>query len=64
MHEQVREAMRLSLTAEVTRRFGAERAAALARDIAALAADLAQVATAEIPDETEPAFFLHEGMAR
>ena len=32
------EAMRLTLTAEATRRFGAERAAALARDIDALAA--------------------------
>jgi hypothetical protein len=33
----------------------------LARDIDALAADLAQVAAAELPDETEPAFFLLEG---
>jgi hypothetical protein len=64
MHEQEREAMRVSLTAEATRRFGAERAAALARDIETLAADLAEVAAAEIPDETEPAFFLHEGTAR
>lgn len=60
MHER-REAMRAFLTAEVTRRFGADRAAALARDIDALAADLAQVAAAELPDETEPAFFLLEG---
>lgn len=60
MHEREREAMRVFVTAEVTRRFGAERAAALARDIEALAADLAQVATAELPDETEPAFFLVE----
>jgi type II secretory pathway component PulJ len=63
MHEQGREAMRAVLTAEATRRFGAERAAALARDIEALAADLAQVAAAELPAETEPAFFLLEETA-
>ena len=61
MHEEEREAMRVLLTAEATRRFGAGRAAALARDIEALAADLARVAGAELPDETEPAFFLLEG---
>ena len=60
MHDDGRETMRAFLTAEATRRFGAERAAALARDIDALAADLAQVAAAELPDETEPAFFLRE----
>ncbi len=60
MHEQEREAMRELLTAEATRRFGAERAAALARDIDALAADLAHVATADVGDEVEPAFFLLE----
>ena len=64
MHEQEREAMRAVLTAEVTRRFGAERAAALARDIEALAADLARVAAAELPEDTEPGFFLHEGPTR
>jgi hypothetical protein len=64
MHEQEREAMRIVLTAEATRRFGAERAAALARDIDALAGDLAQVATAELRDETEPAFFLRDEAAR
>jgi hypothetical protein len=58
MHEREREAMRVLLTAEATRRFGAERAAVLARDIDALAADLAAVVTAEVPEETEPAFFL------
>lgn len=61
MHEQEREAMRKFLTAEATRRFGAERASALGHHIDALAADLAQVAAAEVPDETEPAFFLLEG---
>jgi hypothetical protein len=64
MHEAERAAMRDLLTAEATRRFGAERAAALGRDIAALAADLAEVAAAEVRDETEPAFFLLEGEAR
>jgi hypothetical protein len=63
MHEHEREAMRTFLTAEVARRFGAERAAALSREIDALAADLAAVARAEVPDETEPAFFLREGGA-
>ena len=58
MHEREREAMRVHLTAEATRRFGAERAAALGRDIDALAADLAEVVAAEVPGETEPAFFL------
>ena len=61
MHEREREAMRELLTAEATRRFGAERAAELGRDIDALAADLAQVVTAELPEETEPAFFLRSG---
>ena len=61
MHEREREAMRELLTAEATRRFGAERAAELGRDIDALAADLAQVVTAELPEETEPAFFLRAG---
>jgi hypothetical protein len=55
--------MRTFLTAEVTRRFGAERAASLSREIDLLAADLAAVALAELPDETEPAFFLREGGA-
>ena len=53
-----RDAMRALLTAEATRRFGADRAAILARDIDALAADLAEVAAADVPEETEPAFFL------
>jgi hypothetical protein len=61
MHEREREAVRKLLTAEATRRFGAERAAELGRDIDALAADLAQVVTAELPEETEPAFFLRAG---
>jgi hypothetical protein len=64
MHERGREAMRLLLTAEVTRRFGPERAVALGRDIDALAADLADVAAADLPAETEPAFFLLEEDSR
>ena len=64
MRERGREAMRLLLTAEATRRFGPERAAALGRDIEALAADLAEVAVAELPAEAEPAFFLLEGDGR
>jgi hypothetical protein len=60
MREREREAVRAFLMAEATRRFGAERAAGLARDIDALAADLALVAAAEVPDETEPGFFLRE----
>jgi hypothetical protein len=58
MQEDEREAMRRFLVAEATRRFGGERVAALAGDIEALAADLARVAAAEIPEATEPAFFL------
>lgn len=58
MHERERDAMRAALTAEATRRFGAERAAILARDIEALAADLAAVVAADVSEETEPAFFL------
>ena len=50
--------MRLTLTAEATRRFGAERAATLARDIDALARALARVASTDVPEGTEPAFFL------
>ena len=61
MNEREREAMRVLLTAEATRRFGAERAAALGRDIDALAADLAAVTAAEVPEETVPAFFLRAG---
>jgi hypothetical protein len=61
MHETEREAMRVLLAAEATRRFGAERAGGLGRLIDALAEDLARVAAAEVPDETEPAFFLLEG---
>ncbi len=63
MLESSQSAIRAFLTAEVIRRFGAGRAAALSRDIDALAADLAQVALADVPDETEPAFFLREGGA-
>ena len=64
MHEREREAMRMLLTTEAMRRFGAERAAALGRQIDALAEDLATVAAAEVPGETEPAFFLLDGEGR
>lgn len=55
-----REAIRAHLTAEATRRFGAARAATLAADIEALAADLAVVAAAPVPDGVAPGFFLLE----
>jgi hypothetical protein len=58
MRDDGPEAMRLMLTAEATRRFGAERAATLSRDIEALARELARVAATEVPDATEPGFFL------
>ena len=58
MRDDGHEAMRLTLTAEATRRFGAERAAALGRDIDALARALARVASTDVPKGTEPAFFL------
>jgi hypothetical protein len=58
MRDDGPDAMRLMLTAEATRRFGAERAAALARDLDALARELARVAAADVPDDAEPAFFL------
>lgn len=60
MHERERDAMRTLLTTEAARRFGVGRAAELGADIDALAGELAQVATAAVPDETEPAFFLLE----
>jgi hypothetical protein len=58
MRDDGPDTMRLMLTAEATRRFGAERAAALARDLDALARELARVAAADVPDSAEPAFFL------
>jgi hypothetical protein len=58
-----RETIRAHLTVEATRRFGAERAAGLARDIEALAADLAHVATAPVPDDAAPGFFLLDAPA-
>jgi hypothetical protein len=60
MHERGREAMRLRLTTEVTRRFGPDRAATLGRDIDALLR-FGRFAGAELPAETEPAFYLLEG---
>ena len=46
------------LTAEVRRRFGAERAEALAPEIAVMARHLAAVAEARLPEEAEPGFYL------
>jgi hypothetical protein len=63
MRDDGPEAIGLMLTAEATRRFGAERAAALAREIEALARELARVAAAEVPEGTEPGFFLLAGPA-
>ena len=60
MREPTTEALQEHLTSEIARRFGPERAKALARDAAALAADLARVAAAEVPEDAEPAFFLHK----
>ena len=57
------DAIRAALRADVGRRFGAERAAALAAEIDALAADLARVAATPLSPETEPGFFLFEGQA-
>lgn len=54
------EPYREELMAEARRRFGAERAEALTRDLDELAADLARVAEAPLPPESEPAFFLFE----
>jgi hypothetical protein len=46
---------------EARRRFGPERAEALAPELAALAADLARVTEAPLPGEGEPGFFLLDG---
>lgn len=64
MEDGYQQAMRACLTAEATRRFGAERAGALAGDIRALALDLAAVAAAEVPDDAEPGFYLLEEEGR
>jgi hypothetical protein len=64
MAEREREAMQAFLTTEATRRFGPERAGALAADIRALAADLAAVAAAELPEEAEPGWSMLDGTAR
>ena len=53
--------IRAALGEEARRRFGTERAEALAPELEALAADLARVAEAPLPAETEPGFFLLEG---
>ena len=57
------EDIRVALRADVGRRFGDERAAALAADIEAVATDLARVAATPLSPETEPGFFLIEGGA-
>ena len=54
------DAYRQSLLAEARRRFGEARAEALRPQLEALAADLARVAAAPLPVETEPGFFLTE----
>ncbi len=64
MDDRAVDGIRDALAAEVVRRFGAARAAALAAEIDALAAELAVVAAADVPDEAEPAFFLLDEDAR
>ena len=58
MSEPEADRWREVLTAEVRRRFGAERAETLAPDIAIMARHLAAVAAAELPEATEPGFYL------
>jgi hypothetical protein len=58
MGEQDPPALRAGLEAEARRRFGPARAEALAPELEALAADLAAVAAAPLPDDAEPGFFL------
>lgn len=55
------DSIRSALRADVRRRFGDERAAALAADIEAVATDLARVAATPLSPEIEPGFFLLEG---
>lgn len=52
--------IRAALGEEARRRFGPQRAEALAADLDALAADLARVAETPLPAETEPGFLLLE----
>jgi hypothetical protein len=52
------DAYRESLVAEARRQFGEARAEALRPELEALAADLARVAAAPLPADTEPGFFL------
>ncbi len=58
MPDQAVEMCRTELLAEARRRFGEARAEALRPELEALAADLARVAAAPLPAETEPGFFL------
>jgi hypothetical protein len=53
-------ALRAALGDEARRRFGPQRAEALAAELDALAADLARVAETPLPAETEPGFLLLE----
>jgi len=55
------DSIRSALRADVRQRLGDERAAALAADIEAVAADLARVAATPLSPEIEPGFFLLEG---
>ena len=50
--------MRALLTAEARRRFGVERAQALAAELETVAADLARIIEAAVPADGEPGFFL------
>lgn len=60
MPDPIAESYRDELMAEARRRFGVERAAALAAELEELAADLARVAEAALPHDGEPGFFLLE----
>ena len=55
------DSIRSALRADARRRFGDDRAAALAAEIDALAVDLARVAATPLPAEVEPGFFLLAG---
>ncbi|MBI2466850.1 MAG: hypothetical protein HYV62_03380 [Candidatus Rokubacteria bacterium] len=61
MPDPTPQTLRVELEAEARRRFGAERATALAPEIEQTAADLARVAEAPLPPDGEPGFFLLEG---
>jgi hypothetical protein len=52
--DETAESILAALTAEARRRFGPDRATALASDLDALARDLARVALTPVPPEVEP----------